>query len=41
MVLNGQGSGHHPLGGTAYFDLDTMLNEQFKGLEYHQGVNIR
>jgi hypothetical protein len=27
MVLNGQGSGRHPLGGTLYLDLDTVLNE--------------
>jgi hypothetical protein len=28
MVLNGQGPGHHPLGGAPYLDLDTVLNEQ-------------
>jgi hypothetical protein len=28
MVLNGQGSGRHPLGGVPYLDLDTVLNEQ-------------
>jgi hypothetical protein len=27
MVLNGQGPGCHPLGGTSYFNLDTVLNE--------------
>jgi hypothetical protein len=27
MVLNGQGSGHHPLGGVPYLDLTTVLNE--------------
>jgi hypothetical protein len=30
-VLNGQGSGHHPLGGASYLDLDTMLSEQGSG----------
>jgi hypothetical protein len=28
MVLNGQGPGRHPLGGTQYLDIDTVLNEQ-------------
>jgi hypothetical protein len=28
MVLNGQESGSHPLGGVPYLDLDTVLNEQ-------------
>jgi hypothetical protein len=28
MVLNGQGSGRHPLDDASYLDLDTMLNEQ-------------
>jgi hypothetical protein len=28
MVLNGQGSGCHPLGDASYLDLDTVLNEQ-------------
>jgi hypothetical protein len=28
MVLNGQGSGRHPLGDAPYLDLDTVLNEQ-------------
>jgi hypothetical protein len=27
MVLNGQGSGHHLLGGAPYLDLDTVLSE--------------
>jgi hypothetical protein len=27
MVLNGQGSGRHPLGDASYLDLDTVLNE--------------
>jgi hypothetical protein len=27
MVLNGQGSGRHPLGDAPYLDLDTVLNE--------------
>jgi hypothetical protein len=27
MVLNGQGSGCHPLGDASYLDLDTVLNE--------------
>jgi hypothetical protein len=27
MALNGQGLGHHPLGGALYLDLDTVLNE--------------
>jgi hypothetical protein len=27
MVLNGQGPGHHPLGGAPYLDLDTVLSE--------------
>jgi hypothetical protein len=27
MVLNGQGSGRHPLDGASYLDLDTVLNE--------------
>jgi hypothetical protein len=31
MVLNGQGSGHHPLGDASYLDLDTVLNEQGSG----------
>jgi hypothetical protein len=31
MVLNGQWSGHHPLGGAPYLDLDTVLNEQGPG----------
>jgi hypothetical protein len=31
MVLNGQGSGHHPLGGASYLDLDTVLSEQRSG----------
>jgi hypothetical protein len=28
MMLNGQGSGRHPLGGAPYLDLDTVLSEQ-------------
>jgi hypothetical protein len=28
MMLNGQGLGHHPLGGVLYLDLDMMLSEQ-------------
>jgi hypothetical protein len=28
MVLNGQGSGHHPLSDASYLDLDMMLNEK-------------
>jgi hypothetical protein len=31
MVLNGQGSDRHLLGGASYLDLDTMLNEQGSG----------
>jgi hypothetical protein len=31
MVLNGQGPGHHPLGGAPYLDLDTVLSEQGSG----------
>jgi hypothetical protein len=31
MVLNGQGPGRHPLGGTLYLDLDTVLSEQGLG----------
>jgi hypothetical protein len=31
MVLNGQGSGHHPLGGAPYLDLDTVLSGQGSG----------
>jgi hypothetical protein len=31
MVLNGQGSGRHPLGDMPYLDLDTVLNEQGSG----------
>jgi hypothetical protein len=31
MVLNGQGSGHHPFGGAPYLDLDTVLSEQGSG----------
>jgi hypothetical protein len=31
MLLNGQGLGCHPLGGTPYLDLDTVLNEQGSG----------
>jgi hypothetical protein len=27
MVLNGQGSGHHPFGGAPYLDLNTVLSE--------------
>jgi hypothetical protein len=27
MVLNGQGSGRHPLSGASYLDLDTVLSE--------------
>jgi hypothetical protein len=27
MVLNGQGLGRRPLGGTSYLDLDTVLSE--------------
>jgi hypothetical protein len=27
MMLNGQGSGRHPLGDVLYLDLDTVLNE--------------
>jgi hypothetical protein len=27
MVLNGQGTGRHPLGDASYLDLDTVLNE--------------
>jgi hypothetical protein len=27
MVLNGQVTGRHPLGGGPYLDLDTVLNE--------------
>jgi hypothetical protein len=28
MVLNGQGSGRHSLGGAPYLDLDMVLSEQ-------------
>jgi hypothetical protein len=31
MVLNGQGSGRHPLDDAPYLDLDTVLNEQGSG----------
>jgi hypothetical protein len=31
MVLNGQGSGRHPLGGAPYLDLDMVLSEQGSG----------
>jgi hypothetical protein len=31
MVLNGQGSGRHPLGGAPYLNLDTVLSEQGSG----------
>jgi hypothetical protein len=31
MVLNGQGSDRHPLGGAPYLDLDTVLSEQGSG----------
>jgi hypothetical protein len=31
MLLNRQGSGHHPLGGAPYLDLDMVLNEQELG----------
>jgi hypothetical protein len=31
MVLNGQGSDHHPLDDVPYLDLDTVLNEQESG----------
>jgi hypothetical protein len=31
MVLNGQGSGRHPLGGATYLYLDTVLSEQGSG----------
>jgi hypothetical protein len=31
MVLNGQGPGRHPLSGTPYLDLDTVLSEQGSG----------
>jgi hypothetical protein len=31
MVLNVQGPGHHPLGGTSYLDLDMVLSEQRLG----------
>jgi hypothetical protein len=31
MVLNGQRSGYHPLGGAPYLDLDTVLSEQGSG----------
>jgi hypothetical protein len=31
MVLNGQGSDRHPLGGALYLDLDTVLSEQGSG----------
>jgi hypothetical protein len=31
MVLNGQGSGRHPLGGASYLDLVVVLNEQGSG----------
>jgi hypothetical protein len=31
MVLNKQGLSCHPLGGTLYLDLDTVLNEQESG----------
>jgi hypothetical protein len=31
MILNGQGSGRHPLGGTPYLDMDTVLSEQVSG----------
>jgi hypothetical protein len=27
IMLNGQGSGRHPIGDTSYLDLDTVLNE--------------
>jgi hypothetical protein len=33
MVLNGQRTDRHPLGGATYLDLDTVLNEQ--GLNRH------
>jgi hypothetical protein len=31
MVLNGQGSGRHPLDGAPYLDLDMVLSEQGSG----------
>jgi hypothetical protein len=31
MALNGQGSGRHPLGGTSYLDLDTVVSEKGSG----------
>jgi hypothetical protein len=31
MVLNGQGPHRHPLGGTPYLDLDTVLSERESG----------
>jgi hypothetical protein len=31
MMLNGQGSGRHPLGGASFLDLDTVLSEQGSG----------
>jgi hypothetical protein len=33
MLLNGQGSGRHPLGSMSYLYLDTVLSEQ--GLGHH------
>jgi hypothetical protein len=31
MMLNRQGPGRHPLGGTLYLDLDTVISEQGLG----------
>jgi hypothetical protein len=31
VVSNGQGLGHHPLGGVPYLDLDTVTSEQGSG----------
>jgi hypothetical protein len=32
-MLHGQGPDHHPLGGTSYLDMDTVLNEHI--LDHH------
>jgi hypothetical protein len=38
MVLNGQGSGRHPLGGVPYRDLDAVSSEQGSGRRFLSGA---
>jgi hypothetical protein len=38
VVLNGQGPGHHPLGGASCRDLDAVSSEQGSGRRFLSGA---